>query len=295
MRVGECDSSDHRDLTGCCWHSQGIVSPHYQALPLQSLHIPTRRLESPWCAQQPLCLWLFLWLREAFPFCLCCNLVLSLAPKTLAAKFHWPIFVFSSSSGLFTSLPKTWVKHESQHLKQMWFSDIKIASHLQERESDLGSFRFTCHDVTLLSHGLVNVQVTWVHVASVETCWIVRLLVSRERTWWTVEMSDRVLDRRPTCRNSQWEGSSCSNLFGKSTSVSWTWATKALRTGSDITGPSAGVVYRLEFALYQFLCISGHRHHVSEQRINKHTTRSVGSSSSSGTWVVNWWKTEESR
>lgn len=46
-------------------------------------------------------------------------------PKTLPAKFHSPVFFFSSLSGLFT-FPKTSVKHESHHfkmfLKQMWFS-----------------------------------------------------------------------------------------------------------------------------------------------------------------------------
>lgn len=49
--------------------------------------------------------------------------------KTLAAKFHSPMFFFSSSSGLFTSLAKTWVQHGSQHfrifLKHTWFGDIR--------------------------------------------------------------------------------------------------------------------------------------------------------------------------
>lgn len=83
-------------------------------------------------------------------------------------------------------------------------------------------------DVTLLIHSLVNVQVTLVHAASLETCWMVCLM-----SWqggimlnYPFKMSNRVLGLGLTRSNSYWQGRSCMLCWvysGRTKSVQNTW------------------------------------------------------------------------
>lgn len=98
---------------------------------------------------------------------------------------------------------------------------------------------FMSRVVTLLIHSLVGVQVTLVHAASVETCWMLCLTGGWGDTLnYSFNMSNRVSglqDLRGETHSDK-EGAACGAEFSQS--VYRTRDARAWRSGSDITVPS---------------------------------------------------------